>query len=345
MKKGTKKAILIFMVLTLTFLVMSCTSAEKPQTQAPQKPAATEAAKQESTPQAPKKQVVIGFANLTDSIDFGKTVKASVLKEAEKAGWKVIALDNERKGSKAVENADALALQKVDLFIEFNVDVSVAPTVMEIMNKAKIPVIAVDIPHPGAAFFGVNNYEAGLITGRALANKAKEAWKGNVDLVILVENRKAGEVPMKRIEGTLAGIRESIKVDDKAVARVDAEGDLTKAMEMVTNVLTANPNKKNILIGTLNDPNGQGAFAAVTAAGRQNDVFIASQGADIPSLANLKKEAANCWIGSTAYTPEKYGEYLIPLAKRILNGEKVEPETFVKHYFVDKSNVTKYYPN
>ena len=34
--------------------------------------------------------------------------------------------------------------------------------------EANIPVIAIDIPHPGATYFGANNYQAGLIGGRAL---------------------------------------------------------------------------------------------------------------------------------------------------------------------------------
>jgi len=37
-------------------------------------------------------------------------------------------------------------------------------------QDAHIPFIAVDIPHPGAVFFGGNNYLAGRIGGRALEN-------------------------------------------------------------------------------------------------------------------------------------------------------------------------------
>jgi ribose transport system substrate-binding protein len=291
---------------------------------------------------APKK-TVIGFANLTDTLDFGKTVKKSILAAAAREGWEVIALDNERKGLKAVENAQTLASRGISAFIEFNVDASVAGTIMDIMNEAKIPVVAIDIPHPGAPFFGVNNMESGRITGNALAEKALAKWGGKVDLLILVENAKAGAEVKKRMLGIETGVLEKIKLSRQNIIYVDGEGDLLKAQERVTGLLTANPDKKNILIGTLQDPMGQGAFAAVESAKRQANVFIASQGAEVPSLANLRLPE-NCWIGSTAATPEKYGDFIIPIVKKMLAGEKVDAMNYVKHFFVDKSNVNTYYP-
>jgi ribose transport system substrate-binding protein len=290
-----------------------------------------------------EKKVVIGFANLTDTLDFGKTVKKSILDAAAKEGWEVIALDNERKGLKAIENAQLLATRGVDAFIEFNVDISVAGTIMDIMNTAKIPVVAIDIPHPGAPFFGVNNLQSGRITGAALANKAKEKWGGKVDLLILVENAKAGAEVKKRMTGIEQGVTELIPIAKENIIYVDGEGDLLKAQERVTGILTANPNKRNILIGTLQDPMGQGSFAAVEASKRQDHVFIASQGAEVPSLANLRGPE-NCWIGSTAATPEKYGDYIIPIVKKMLAGEKAPEFTYVNHFFVDKSNVDIHYP-
>lgn len=292
---------------------------------------------------APKK-VVVGFANLTDTLDFGKTVKKSILNAAAKEGWEVIALDNERKGIKAVENAQSLASRGIDAFIEFNVDASVAGTIMDIMNAAKIPVVAIDIPHPGAPFFGVNNLESGRITGNALAEKALAKWGGKVDLLILVENAKAGAEVKKRMLGIELGVLDKLNLPRQNIIYVDGEGDLLKAQERVTGLLTANPDKRNILIGTLQDPMGQGAFAAVESAKRQDHVFIASQGAEVPSLANLRLPEANCWIGSTAATPEKYGDYIIPIVKKMLAGEKVEEKTYVKHFFVDRTNVNTYYP-
>ena len=288
---------------------------------------------------------LIGFANLTDEIDFGQAVKRGIIEEAKKAGYDIVSVDNRLDGATAVANADNLITRGIDFMIQFNVDSKVAPVIMEMMDAAGIPVIAIDIPHPGAVFFGADNPTTGIMTGEALVGKAIEKWEGKVDLVILVESRAAGGVPQQRMEGVLNGVREHIDVPDNKVIRVDGKNDVLNAQRVVTDTLTANPNARNILIGCLNDQNGQGALAAVEASNRSEHVFIASQGADKPALDNLKSGEDNSWIGSTAFFPETYGEQIIPLVARILNGEEVPDMNYTEHVFIDRDNIYEYYPD
>ena len=49
---------------------------------------------------------------------------------------------------------------------------------------ANIPLIAIDIPHPNATYFGVDNYRVGHEAGEVLAEHALTSWKGKVDWVI-----------------------------------------------------------------------------------------------------------------------------------------------------------------
>jgi ABC-type sugar transport system substrate-binding protein len=69
---------------------------------------------------------------------------------------------------------------RVDLVIEFQIDQHVAPVVADKIDAAGIPLIAVDIPHPHATFFGVNNYRVGFEAGECLAHYAKRTWAGKV---------------------------------------------------------------------------------------------------------------------------------------------------------------------
>ena len=58
---------------------------------------------------------------------------------------------------------------------------------MDTFQRAGIPVIAVDIPLPGATFFGADNYRAGRMAGEALgigssntgtvASTVSSSWK------------------------------------------------------------------------------------------------------------------------------------------------------------------------
>ena len=49
--------------------------------------------------------------------------------------------------------------------VEFQTDDSAAPSHRRPDHQARIPMIAIDIPHPGATDFGANNYGAGPLAG------------------------------------------------------------------------------------------------------------------------------------------------------------------------------------
>jgi ribose transport system substrate-binding protein len=56
-----------------------------------------------------------------------------------------------------------LVHERIDPAIEFQTDEEVAPIVAAKYPEANIPMIAIDIPHPGATYYGANDYESGLI--------------------------------------------------------------------------------------------------------------------------------------------------------------------------------------
>jgi hypothetical protein len=129
---------------------------------------------------------------------------------AEAEGIDLIAVDNRYSSKTALRNADLLVREKVDLVIEYQIGEEVAPIVAAKYRDANIPMIAIDIPHPGATFYGANNYEAGLIGGKRLGRWAKENWQSGVDEIILLELRRAGNLPRMRLTGMLMGIRHKL---------------------------------------------------------------------------------------------------------------------------------------
>jgi hypothetical protein len=78
--------------------------------------------------------------------------------------------------------------------IEFQTDEAVAPAIASTYLEAGIPLIAIDVPHPGATYFGANNYQAGLLAGRYLGQWAKSHWHGRVEEVLLLELARAGSL-------------------------------------------------------------------------------------------------------------------------------------------------------
>lgn len=143
-------------------------------------------------------------------------------------------VDNRYQPKVALKNAELLIREGVDLVIEFQTDEAVAPAIASAYNRAGIPMIAIDIPHPGATYFGANNCEAGLLAGRHLARWAKQHWEGPADEILVLDLARAGSLPAARGRGVVAGVRETLH--DAAgwpVVSIDADGQFKTSLERV----------------------------------------------------------------------------------------------------------------
>src|SRR5262245_61660905 len=119
----------------------------------------------------------LGYAAQGTDYQFSKEVSTGLQRAAGAQGIELICVDNRYNAKIAQRNADVLVREKVDLVIEFQTDEHIAPIVAAKYRAANIPLIAIEIPHPGATYFGANNYEAGLIGGRPLGRWARqERW-------------------------------------------------------------------------------------------------------------------------------------------------------------------------
>jgi ribose transport system substrate-binding protein len=78
----------------------------------------------------------------------------------------------------AVRNAEEFVAKRVDLVLEFQVEEAAAPRVAHIFKKAEIPMVAIDVPHPNATYFGVDNFEVGYEAASILAQYAQRQVEG-----------------------------------------------------------------------------------------------------------------------------------------------------------------------
>src|SRR5437773_8667714 len=101
----------------------------------------------------------LGYAAQGTDYQFSKEVSTGLQRAASAEGVELICVDNRYNPKIAQRNADVLVREKVDLVIEFQTDEHVAPIVAAKYREAGIPLIALEVPHPGATYFGANNYE------------------------------------------------------------------------------------------------------------------------------------------------------------------------------------------
>jgi ribose transport system substrate-binding protein len=286
----------------------------------------------------------IGYAAQTTEFAFSREVTASVMWAAETEGVNLVCLDNRYSRSAAIHNAEQLIKRGVDLVIEFQTDEKAAPIIASLYEQAGIPVIAIDIPHPQATFFGADNYKAGLIGGRRLGMAASQQWQVAADEILLLELAKAGPLPASRLTGTLDGLREAWpELEQTRLVRLNGNGQFSRSLEVTRKYLRLT-RARRVLVGAINDPSVLGALRAFEEAGRSDCCIAVGQNASLEARAEMRRDCSRL-TGSVAYFPETYGPQLIDLALNILKQRRTPPAVFVNHQLVTPQNVNALYPN
>jgi len=286
----------------------------------------------------------LGYAAQGTDYQFSREVSASLQRAAATEGIELISLDNRYSAKIAQRNADLLVREKVDLVIEFQTDQDVAPIVAAKYREAGIPLIAIDIPHPGATYYGANNYEAGLIAGRYLGRWVKENWYSELDEIILLELARAGNLPRMRLTGILVGLGSFLPAAKNCrIKHLDGDGELGPSFEAVRKHLCSTRARRQ-LVGAINDPSALGALRAFQEAGRSEYCAIMGHNASPEGRAELRQPNTRL-LGSVAFFPERYGEDLIRVSLHILNRRPVPPAVFVEHKLITPGTVDHFYPN
>ncbi|ADV83535.1 substrate-binding domain-containing protein [Terriglobus saanensis] len=291
-----------------------------------------------------KRKLRFGYASQSEEFSFSRLVSDSIRSSAYRAGIDLLVLNNQYNPKAAVRNADVFVREHVDLVIEFQTVHQSASLVASKILEAGIPMIAIDIPHPGATYYGADNYKAGIIGGRALGHACVQQWGGAVDEVILLELPIAGPLPRTRMIATLAGIREILpKLPDEKAIFLDGKGRFEDSLLAVRKHLYKSTSKK-ILLAALNDPSCLGGLQAFEEFGRSEHCLAVGQNASIEARREMRRPNSRL-IGSVGYFPERYGEAVIALAVDRVQGREIPSAAFVKHRLITAANVDVAYPN
>ena len=290
-------------------------------------------------------KIKIGFANLTEDIPFAVRVREGMERAAKANNVELVTADNKLDGATAAANADNFITQGVQGVVEFQTDEKFGKSIMQKFEARNIPVIAIDIPMPGATFFGVDNPKAGGMAGKGLGEWIKKNWNGQIDALVMLELPQSGPTPAARMKGQRDGLESVIgKIPESKVKHLDSKNTLEEARKLMSDTLTTLPNAKRIAVVCINDDTAAGAIAAAEAAGRKKQIAVAAVDASDRGREEIRKPGSP-QIGSTASFPEKYGEKIIPEMIKAINGEKLPEKFYTDHVFLTKDNVDKYYPN
>ena len=282
-----------------------------------------------------------GFGSQSAEMPFSVEVTESLKEAAASVGVDLVILDNCYDAATAIKNAEEFVRSRVDLVIEFQVEQEAAPVIADKIAAAKIPLIAIDIPHPHATYFGVDNYRVGFEAGTTLAGHAEKMWAGKVDWVIGLDLAEAGSLVQSRITGAFEGVRSMIaELPVECFVRIDGRGMRDKSRKVMMDFLLRHPRDKHILLAASNDTSALGAVDAVRELGREKNVAIVGQDCIAEAVKEMHRERTPL-IGSVSHQSGTYGPSLIHLGLALLRGQHVPPYNYVDHKMVTRESSAK----
>ena len=245
---------------------------------------------------------------------FFVTMKDSAQKEADKLGYDLVVLDSMDNPAKELANVQDLTVKGTRLMLINPTDSDAVGNAVLMANKAKIPVVTLDrVANKGEVVSHVasDNRLGGKMAGDYIAEKV-----GNDAKVIQLEGIAGTSASRERGEGFKQAV-DAHKLN--ILASQPADFDRTKGLNVMQNLLTANPSVQAVF--AQNDEMALGALRALQTAGRTDVLVVCFDG------TNDGIKAVNRGVlGATiAQRPDQIGIIGIQTADKILKGEKVDP--------------------
>lgn len=252
--------------------------------------------------------------------------------EADKLGVQLDILDAQNDSATQANQLATAATNGSKAVIVNAVDSDAAGSAVSALNKADIPVVAVDRTVNDAklvSFIASDNVAGGTQAAQLLAEAIGK--KGS----ILVLQGVAG-TSASRDRGQ--GFTEGLKAfpDVTVAASQTANFDRATALNVTTNLLQAHPDIVGIFAE--NDEMALGAIQALGSRAGTDVKVVAFDGTD----DGLKAIKAGTMVGTIAQQPGELGKLAVEQAVKALKGEKVDATVPVKVVSVTSKNVDEF---
>jgi len=228
---------------------------------------------QASPAQAQGKNVVYITPSL--NVPFWRYVATGVEAGAKAGGYTVTTLDSNNDGGTQLKNAQDAIAKKVAGIVLSPTDSSTAPSVLELAEKANIPVVICDIGTTRGthvSFISSDNLTGarGIGDAAAAALKQKGWLTGSYGIVAIPQARKNGQLRTEGFRAAMkaAGVSKEVPMQQMKTFTPD------ESFRFAQDMLTANPDLRLIFVEA--DTQALAVARAVKAARRDDQVLVAA---------------------------------------------------------------------
>lgn len=275
------------------------------------------------------KTYTVGVTLLTKGHPFYQELEAAMKEVAAKNNVKLSVQSAEFDMKDQQAQIENFITQKVDAMVVCPVDSDTIGGAIKEANKAGIPVFTADIAaNSGDVVCHVasDNVAGGRLAGEYMAKLLH--GKGNV---LIIDHPKVMSV-RDRTKGFVEAVSKFPGI--KIIARPPADGERTKAMDVMETMLQSHPDINGVF--GINDSSALGALAAIRQAKKDKIVLIGYDGdpearTEILKGGPLKADAVQY--------PRKIGATTIEMVVKHLKGEKVPAKVPVEVGVIDKASL------
>ena len=264
-----------------------------------------------SAPAMAKDAIALVISTLDNP--FFVTLKEGAEKQAKALDYDLVVLDSQNDPAKELANVEDISVRGVKILLINPTDSDAVGNAIAVANQKKLPVITLDrAANKGqvVAHIASDNTAGGEMAGNYIAEKLGKGAK-----IIQLEGLAGTSAARERG----AGFAKAAQAHDfKILASQPADFDRSKGLNVMENLLTAQPEVQGVF--AQNDEMALGALRAIQAAGKKDLVLVGFDGTD----DGVKAVKGGKMAATIAQQPEKIGEIGVQTADKVLKGEKVE---------------------
>ena len=283
----------------------------------------------------------IGYMNYGDIDSFGIANTKNITELADQAGFTLNVYNLKYPSeTEPLTQARASAL-KGDKGVITATQVLFEEQYKILAEEGCIPVVQLYAFGTSVPNFGVNWADAGTQIGTSLGEIALEkGWDPATTALVQCTNPDFGPSVNAMFETAPPAVSEAgFAIPEENVFNLTCK--LGKHETVTTDWFTAHPDFANVMFDTIDDPSADGMINAIKKAGREDDSIIIVNGADPQGRKAIR---AGTQTGSTAFFPERYGEWAIAMLEDILSGVPVPLEVNHPTPLITIDNIDEYYP-
>ncbi|MCW9716914.1 ribose ABC transporter substrate-binding protein RbsB [Avibacterium sp. 21-599] len=259
-----------------------------------------------------KETIALAISTLDNP--FFVTLKEGAQKEADKLGYNLVVLDSQNDPAKELANVEDVTVRGAKVLLINPTDSTAVASAVRMANQKNIPVITLD---RGAAqgkvvsHIASDNIAGGKMAGDFIAQKLGDNAK-----VIQLEGIAGTSAARERGEG----FKQAVEAHHFALlASQPADFDRTKGLNVMENLLTAQPNVQAVF--AQNDEMALGAIRATQAANKPL-LIVGFDGTD----DGIKAVKSGKLAATIAQQPDLIGALGVQTADKVIKGETVETQ-------------------